>query len=130
LPSVEIEQEQAPEIEQMSSWLQQWGMSVPSMGPGMAMPSMSPPMGRGMMPSMRPMPGLGPMQNLAGERFDQMFLQMMIAHHEDAVAMAKAEIAGGANPAVKQLAEKIQVSQSAQIEQMRRMLAVTPSPPS
>ncbi|BCJ75200.1 hypothetical protein CS0771_47440 [Catellatospora sp. IY07-71] len=124
----QIEQEQAPEIEQMSTWLQQWGKPVPSMGPGMAMPSMSPPMGHGMMPSMRPMPDMGPMQNMSGERFDQMFLQMMIAHHEGAIAMAKAELATGANPAVKQLAEKIQASQSAQIEQMRQMLGATPSP--
>ncbi len=126
--AVEIDQEQMPEVEQMSSWLQQWGKPLPSMGPGMAMPSMSPPMGHGMMPSMRPMPDMGPMQNMSGERFDQLFLQMMIAHHEGAVAMAKAELAGGANPAVKQLAEKIQASQSAQIEQMRQMLGATPSP--
>ncbi|GAA1408815.1 DUF305 domain-containing protein [Catellatospora coxensis] len=123
-----IEQEQQPEIDQMSTWLKQWGKPVPSMGPGMAMPSMSPPMGHGMMPSMGPMPDMGQMQNMTGEQFDQMFLQLMIAHHEGAVAMAKAEIAGGANPAVKQLAEKIQSSQNAQIEQMRQMLAATPTP--
>jgi uncharacterized protein (DUF305 family) len=128
--AVEIEQEQKPEIEQMSAWLQQWGKPVPSMGPGMALPSMSPPMGRGMMPSMGPMPDMGQMQNMTGEQFDRMFLQMMIAHHEDAVAMAKAEIAGGANPAVKQLAAKIQASQTAQIQQMRQMLGATPSPTS
>ncbi|MEU8006121.1 DUF305 domain-containing protein [Catellatospora sp. NPDC049111] len=128
--AVEIEQEQKPEIEQMSAWLQQWGKPVPSMGPGMALPSMSPPMGRGMMPSMGPMPDMGRMQNMTGEQFDRMFLQMMIAHHEDAVAMAKAEIAGGANPAVKQLAAKIQASQTAQIQQMRQMLGATPSPTS
>ncbi|MEU8006053.1 DUF305 domain-containing protein [Catellatospora sp. NPDC049111] len=128
--AVEIEQEQTPEIEQMSAWLQQWGKPVPSMGPGMALPSMSPPMGRGMMPSMGPMPDMGRMQNMTGEQFDRMFLQMMIAHHEGAVAMAKAEIAGGANPAVKQLAAKIQASQTAQIEQMRQMLGAIPSPTS
>ncbi|GAA1636891.1 DUF305 domain-containing protein [Catellatospora bangladeshensis] len=126
--AAQITQEQAPEIEQMSAWLQQWGKPVPSMGPGMALPSMSPPMGPGMMPSMRPMPDMGRLQNMTGQGFDQMFLQMMIAHHEGAVTMAKAEIAGGANPAVKQLAEKIQADQSAQIEQMRQMLNPSPSP--
>ncbi|WP_144128075.1 DUF305 domain-containing protein [Catellatospora sichuanensis] len=126
--AVEIEQEQTPEIEQMSTSLAQWGKPAPSMGPGMAMPSM--PMGPGMMPSMGPMPDMGQMQNMAGEQFDRMFLQMMIAHHEGAVAMAEAEIAGGADPAVMQLAEKIQASQSAQIEQMRQMLGATPSPTS
>ncbi|WP_191842667.1 DUF305 domain-containing protein [Catellatospora chokoriensis] len=127
--AVEIGQEQSPEIEQMSTWLAQWGKPVPSMGPGMTMPSM-PPMGPGAMPSMGPMPDMGQMQNMTGEQFDQMFLQMMIAHHEGAVAMAKAEIASGANPAAKQLAEKIQSSQSAQIEQMRQMLGAMPSPTS
>lgn len=128
--AVQIEQEQAPEIEQMSTWLQLWDRTVPSMGPGMAAPSMSPPVGHGMMPSMRPLPDLGRMQTMTGEQFDRMFLQLMIAHHEDAVEMAKAEIAGGADPAVKQLAEKIQASQTAQIEQMRQMLGAIPSPTS
>lgn len=128
--AVDIEQEQTAEIEQMSTWLRQWGKPVPSMGPGMVMPSISPRMGHGMMPSMGPMPDMGRMQNMTGEQFDRMFLQMMIAHHEGAVQMAKAEIANGANPATKQLAEKIQIGQTAQIEQMRQMLGAIPSPTS
>jgi uncharacterized protein (DUF305 family) len=130
--AAQIGQEQAPEIEQMSAWLRQWGKPVPSMGPGMAMPSISPgvPMGPGMMPSMAAMPDMDQMQHMTGRQFDQMYLQAMIVHHQQAVEMAKAEIANGTNPAAKQLAEKIQVSQSAQIKQMRRMLGATPSPTS
>ncbi|GAA1615591.1 DUF305 domain-containing protein [Catellatospora bangladeshensis] len=127
--AAQIGQEQAPEIEQMSAWLTQWGKPVPSMGPGMTMPSM-PPMGPGAMPSMPAMPDMGQMNDMTGEQFDNMFLQMMIAHHQGAVEMAKAEIANGANPAAKELAQKIETSQTAQIEQMRQLLGATPSPTS
>jgi uncharacterized protein (DUF305 family) len=125
--AAQIEAEQAPEIELMSGWLREWDKAVPSMGPGMAMPSV-PPMGPGIMPSMMPMPDMGQMQGMQGEHFDRMYLQMMIAHHEDAVAMAKAEQANGANPAAKQLAQRIEASQTAQIQQMRQMLGAIPSP--
>jgi uncharacterized protein (DUF305 family) len=52
---------------------------------------------------------------------------MMITHHEQAVATAQDELATGANPAAKQLAGQVVTTQSAQIEQMRQLLA-TPRP--
>jgi uncharacterized protein (DUF305 family) len=44
---------------------------------------------------------------------------MMITHHEGAVAMAKDELAQGANPEAKQLAQAIIDSQSTEIAEMR-----------
>jgi uncharacterized protein (DUF305 family) len=131
----QIKAEQEPEIETMARWLQAWGQPVPSMAPGMPhmspgphMPSMTPqPSMTPHMPTMTPQPDMSSMMGMHGAQFDQTFLTMMIAHHEDAVEMAQTEQASGVNPEAKQLAKSIEASQSAQINQMRQMLA-SPSP--
>jgi uncharacterized protein (DUF305 family) len=118
--ATQIRAEQEPEIQTMSGWLRAWGKPVPELTTGMA-PSGMPHMPT-MMPSMTPQPGASDMTQIDGTEFDQMFLQMMIAHHEDAVAMAKTEQVTGANADAKQLAANIQTSQTAQIAQMQQML--------
>ena len=47
---------------------------------------------------------------------------MMIIHHQGAVAMADTELADGANPDAKALAESIKTSQTAEIAIMQRLL--------
>ena len=54
--------------------------------------------------------------------FDRAFIQMMIPHHEGAVAMAKAEIAKGKEPELKALAEDIITAQQREITEMREHL--------
>jgi uncharacterized protein (DUF305 family) len=51
-----------------------------------------------------------------------MFLEMMIAHHEGAIADAQRELAEGVNPQAKELANQIIAAQTAEIDQMRQML--------
>lgn len=51
--------------------------------------------------------------------FDPAFLTMMIPHHEGAVAMAKAELAKGKDPELKQLAQTIITAQQREIREMR-----------
>ncbi|WP_245761776.1 DUF305 domain-containing protein [Saccharopolyspora shandongensis] len=108
-----IEQAQDPEIQTMTRWLQDWGKPVPTAGPGMMQhqPGMPPPEDIS-----------GMMMGMSGAQFDRMFLQMMIAHHEGAVDMAKTEQARGINPDARQLARSIETSQIAEIDQMRQML--------
>lgn len=53
------------------------------------------------------------------EPFDKAFIAMMLPHHVGAVAMAKAEIAKGADPELKQLAEAIITAQEREIREMR-----------
>jgi uncharacterized protein (DUF305 family) len=108
---------QGPEITRMSGWLTGWGAPVPSTAGGSGMSSMSG-MGEqtGGMMSAQEMSDLGA---ATGAAFDRMWLKMMITHHEGAVAMAKDELAQGANPEAKQLAQAIIDSQSTEIAEMR-----------
>lgn len=111
---------QGPEITRMSGWLTGWGAPVPSTAgeSGMAgMPGMGEQTG-GMM-SAQEMTDLGA---ATGPAFDQMWLKMMITHHEGAVAMAKDELDQGANPEAKKLAQAVIDGQSAEIAEMRSAL--------
>lgn len=116
-----IEAEQNPEIQQMSDLLKSWGAPVPAATPGMA----------GMQHEHGPMPGMmsnEQMQQLSsasGPAFDQMFLHMMIAHHQGAVTMAQTELVQGSNPTARQLAQNIINAQQAEITQMQTLLQQT-----
>lgn len=57
------------------------------------------------------------------------FLAMMIPHHEGAVEMARLVLIHGQDPLVRQLAEEIIASQTAEIEAMRRRLKILQSGP-
>jgi uncharacterized protein (DUF305 family) len=54
--------------------------------------------------------------------FDAAFLEMMIPHHEGAITMAKAVLAKGADPELKQLARQIITAQQHEIDEMRARL--------
>lgn len=53
---------------------------------------------------------------------DEMFLQMMIPHHEQAVEMSNLALAKSKNPEVLKLAQQIKDGQSAEIIQMKSWL--------
>ncbi|NUR07674.1 MAG: DUF305 domain-containing protein [Nocardioidaceae bacterium] len=54
--------------------------------------------------------------------FDELWLQMMVEHHDGAITMAKAEQARGKNPDAVALAKSIASSQQAEVEQMNQWL--------
>jgi uncharacterized protein (DUF305 family) len=54
---------------------------------------------------------------------DQMFLQMMIPHHEQAVEMSDLALTSTKNPEVLKLAKQIKDEQSPEIVQMKSLLA-------
>jgi uncharacterized protein (DUF305 family) len=60
--------------------------------------------------------------SLKGPEFDKLWMQSMISHHEGAIEMANAEIAGGANVDAKNLAQQIVTAQQGEITQMKQML--------
>lgn len=105
-----IEAAQAPEIETMTGWLEDWGQPVsPEETGGMDMGSMQ-----------MDVTGL---KAASGVEFDRMWLEMMTEHHTSAVDMAETEIADGQNADAVELARQIVQSQSAEIEEMATVLS-------
>ncbi|MEU4789358.1 DUF305 domain-containing protein [Micromonospora tulbaghiae] len=111
-----IKAAQDPEITTMKGWLTAWGkpMDLPS---DHSMPGMTSGM-PGMMSEQQ-------MKNLAaanGAAFDKMFAELMIAHHNGAIDMAKAEQADGSNPEAKALAARIASDQATEVQTLRKIL--------
>lgn len=106
---------QQREIDQMRAWRQEWyGSASTASLPGM----MSGGMTSGAMMSrdqMRQMMG-------ASIDFDRMFLQMMIPHHEAAIAMAEQALTQAEHPQIKTLAQGILTTQRAEIGEMQGYL--------
>ncbi|MEU7470041.1 DUF305 domain-containing protein [Streptomyces sp. NPDC044984] len=116
-----IEKAQAPEIETMSGWLEAWSEDVPSDMPGMDHG------GHGDddssdMPGMMGAEDMDQLMEASGHDFDTMFLTMMIEHHEDAVDMAATEKDKGRYGPAKTLADDIITAQTAEIEEMNKIL--------
>ena len=124
---------QAPEIEQMQGWLQQWGVSAAPATSGADMPGHNMP-GHDMSGGgMGDMPGMGPgmmsdadmaaLQNAQAAEAGRLFLEQMIEHHEGAITMAQQEIGNGQFPAAIEMARNIVTSQQAEIDEMQALLA-------
>ncbi|WP_369177716.1 DUF305 domain-containing protein [Streptomyces mutabilis] len=116
--AAEIKKAQDPEIRTLSGWLTSWGEEVPADDAATdhsthGMEGMD-----GMMTDQE-MRGL---EDASGEAFDTAFLELMIKHHEGAVAMARTEQTDGAHAPAKKMAGEIITSQSAEIERMNRLL--------
>jgi uncharacterized protein (DUF305 family) len=93
--------DQEAEIAQMRAWRQDWYGDLAPTG-GMAM-------------------DMGPMEvpEIAGQAFDQRFIDAMIPHHEGAIAMAQDAQQNAERQEIKDLAARIIAAQEAEIAQMR-----------
>lgn len=114
-----IEAAQAPEIETMTQWLEDWGQDPAPGGMDHGDMGHGDPSG---MPGMMDADDLADLDGAMGGDWDQMFLTMMIAHHEGAIEMARTEQADGQNPDAVALAQKIEADQTAEIKVMERLL--------
>ncbi|MEU6314970.1 DUF305 domain-containing protein [Streptomyces sp. NPDC047014] len=110
----EIRKAQDPEIRTLSGWLTSWGEQVPAEGAGDHSAH-----GAGGMMSGQEMEAL---KAASGPAFDTAFMELMIKHHEGAVAMATTERDQGSFPAARAMAEAIITSQSAEIAHMNKLL--------
>lgn len=108
-----IEAAQAPEIDLMTGWLDDWAGDDRGSEMSGSMDSM---------PGMMSADQLTTLEASTGEAFDQMFLTMMVEHHEGAIEMARAEQTDGDFDDAVALAETIQREQAAEIDQMRAIL--------
>lgn len=124
----DIRAAQGPEIETMVDWLQEWGEEIPetmrdhvNMGHhgdiGEAMEGMDTEM-----PGMMTAEDMTALQDATDAEFQDLWLTMMVEHHEGAVEMAETERdAGQYRPAVE-LAGGIVDQQTAEIELMDGLL--------
>ena len=108
---------QQPEIDTMTGWLRDWGKKVPSTEHGASMD-----MGDGDM-GMMSNAEMSDLRADQGSEFDTMFLEMMVRHHEGAVAMAENELNDGKFVQAKALAQTIIDAQESEITQMNQLLA-------
>jgi uncharacterized protein (DUF305 family) len=117
---------QAPEVETMVDWLTAWGEEIPetsidhtNAGHDMsAMPSME----SSDMPGMMTADDMQALEDASDTDFQNMWLDMMIEHHQGAIEMARTEQAEGESPDALSLAESIETSQQAEIEQIKQLL--------
>jgi len=110
-----VEAGQDPEIDTMSDWLATAGEPVQmDMSDGHDMSEMT-----GMM-SAEDMDALG---TKTGAEFDDMWLTMMVGHHEGAIEMAIAIDDEGTHPDVEALARQIVAAQQAEVDEMQQLLA-------
>lgn len=103
---------QQPEIGAMDRWLALHPPTAGSGGPGHD---------HGAMPGMATEQQLRQLADATGADFDRLFLRLMTAHHEGALKMAGAALAGGNNVAVEEMATEVVATQTAEIHRMRAM---------
>lgn len=117
----QIKGAQDPEITMMGEWLTVWGapMSMATEDSGHDMGSMGGMMSSGMLSD----DDMSQLAVASGADFDQMWLRMMTAHHEGAIAMAKQVLATSTNQAVRDLAQAIIDGQTAEISTMQKLMS-------
>ncbi|WP_371413054.1 DUF305 domain-containing protein [Mycolicibacterium sp. GF69] len=114
-----IKAEQDPEIQQLQSWLSEWGVSsTTSPGGGMPGHDMGN-MGDGGMMTEQDMTAL---RNAQGVEASRLFLTQMIEHHRGAIAMAQTEVDNGQFAPAIEMARSIMTSQQKEIETMEQIL--------
>ncbi len=108
-----IVRDQEREIAQMRGWREQWYAGKPQ-AMNMEMP--------GMMDAMKGMDMKG-LNAATGNAFDLMFIDMMTAHHQGAVTMAREALTRAEHPEIKRLAQAIIDAQEKEIAQMKKWKA-------
>ncbi|MFI9831524.1 DUF305 domain-containing protein [Streptomyces sp. NPDC051913] len=102
---------QGPEIDAMESWLTSYGKDTKD-----------PTHEHAAMPGMATEAQLKKLKAAKGEAFDQLFLTLMITHHEGALTMATDVKGQGNNIRVEEMADDVVAQQTSEISRMRDML--------
>ena len=108
--ATQFKADQGPELQQMHSWLSQWGQPTLTMNPGMAMP--------GMLPD----EDITALRNAQGVDATKKFLTEMIECHEGTIAMAEDEIKDGQYPPAVALAHSISTREQQENTTMQGIL--------
>lgn len=109
-----IQAAQQPEIDLMTSWLEEWGLdSDPGDMPGMHHGD------DGMMSD----DDMAALDAASGADASALFLEQMIEHHEGAIEMSQQELDNGQNADARKLAQQIIDAQTAEIAEMQDLLS-------
>ncbi|MBA3311005.1 MAG: DUF305 domain-containing protein [Nocardioidaceae bacterium] len=112
------------EIDTMTDWLEAWGEDVSSTSGEMDHGDIDHgDMDPGDMAGMMSEEDMNALEMVAGDEFDQLFLTMMIEHHQGAVEMSQTEQAEGESPDAIALAKTIESDQESEIDKMETLLA-------
>ena len=118
-----IKDEQAPEIEQLTGWLEAWGAEVPDMSMGSMGGMEGMDHGGSSMSGMMSEEDMKVLEDADGPTASGLFLEQMIEHHTGAIEMAQTELNDGQNPQALELAQTIIDAQQAEISEMEDLLA-------
>jgi uncharacterized protein (DUF305 family) len=113
-----IEASQADEITMMEDWLRRRGQRLPD-----AHAHHAP--GATLMPGMLTAEEMRSLADASGDRFDRLFLELMIKHHEGALTMVKELFAGpgaGQESEMFAFASEVDADQRMEIDRMTAML--------
>jgi uncharacterized protein (DUF305 family) len=104
---------QRPEVEVLRAWLRERELPEETDEAGHD---------HGAMRGMQPPEAIRALSGLSGDAFDKMFVDMMVAHHEGAVAMCTDVLKVGADARIGELASGIAAEQQAEIGRMRDII--------
>ncbi|MFY1689833.1 DUF305 domain-containing protein [Plantactinospora sp. WMMB782] len=108
-----IRSAQQPEVEVLRGWLRDRGLDSLLGGTGHEHPGMH---------GMQSPEAIATLTATTGTDFDRMFVEMMSAHHQGAIAMAQEVLANGLDQQVRELARNIAFEQSVEVNRMREVL--------
>ncbi|MEE6260303.1 DUF305 domain-containing protein [Plantactinospora sonchi] len=110
-----IEVTQRAEQETMRGWLRDWGR------PTEADPNAHAHADHGGLPVTGP-EQIAALGSKTGAEFETAFLNLLIGHQHGAVEMARTELRSGTYPEARELARRIELSRTAQIDQMLKLV--------
>ena len=119
----QIREGQAPEIQQLVGWLTEWGEEVPATSRDHVNSGHDAEHLDQDMPGMMSAEEMDGLEAAQGAEFESRWLEMMAEHHQGAIAMARAEQAGGHAKPVIALAEAIVAAQEQELTEIRRLQA-------
>lgn len=116
--ATQIKEAQGPEIEQLTTWLEEWGAPDPdSMGTDHGS------MDGGSTDGMMTDDDIQALEDAEGAEAGRLFLEQMIVHHKGAIEMAQTEVDAGDHEGAVEMAGNIVSSQTSEIQTMEGLLA-------
>jgi len=104
---------QRDEVRTMAGWLRKWGQPATAAAEAHAAHGGMPATDQGSIEAVAKLPNA---------EFERAFVNLLIAHQDDAVQLARQELGGGRDPDVRRFARQVEISRSAQIRQLVAVL--------